>query len=515
MTESRTNKSLKNAKVSLIYYFFQLILSFFSRKAFFDYLGSEILGLNTTASNLLGFLNLAELGVSAAVGYFLYQPLYDKDYTKLNILVSIQGWLYRKVAFIIISASIILMLFFPLIFKKSPLPISYAYLTFGVLLFSAMQGYFFNYKQIVLYADQKNYKIQQFTQGISILKTILQILFITFFPFPFFSWLTFEIIGSISTTLTLNYILKKEYPWLKTNISEGKKYIKKYPEVLKKTGQAFFHRIGGVILYESSPLIIYSFSSLTTVALYGNYLVIIGKVGTLIGIVFKSTGAAIGNLVASKDSNNIMKVFWELTDSRLCITTITLICLYQLSNPFITLWLGKEYCLGYNFLLLFIALNSINMTRQTVDSYINAFGLFNDIWAPIAESLLNLIFSITFGFFYGLNGVILGVLISQIIMISLWKPFFLFIKGFKIKASSYFIPITYRYSISIIIFLLTSYIFSYLKLENIDNIYKLLYNSVIIFFITSLVSSFFFYCFFKGFKDFILRIHIILKNKFA
>ena len=84
----------------MLYYFLQLILGFFSRKAFFDYLGSEVLGLNTTASNLLGFLNLAELGVSAAIGYFLYQPIFDKDYEKLNKLVSLQGWIYRNVAFL-------------------------------------------------------------------------------------------------------------------------------------------------------------------------------------------------------------------------------------------------------------------------------------------------------------------------------------------------------------------------------------------------------------------------------
>lgn len=32
MIESRTTKSIKNAKVTLIYYFLQLILGFFSRK---------------------------------------------------------------------------------------------------------------------------------------------------------------------------------------------------------------------------------------------------------------------------------------------------------------------------------------------------------------------------------------------------------------------------------------------------------------------------------------------------
>ena len=67
MPESRTAKSLKNAKVSFFYYFIFLILSFWSRKVFFDYLGAEITGLESTASNLFGVLNLAELGVGMSV----------------------------------------------------------------------------------------------------------------------------------------------------------------------------------------------------------------------------------------------------------------------------------------------------------------------------------------------------------------------------------------------------------------------------------------------------------------
>ena len=212
--ESRTSKSLKNAQVALLYYFLQLILGFFSRKAFFDYLGSEVLGLNTTASNLLGFLNLAELGVSAAIGYFLYQPIFEKDYEKLNKLVSLQGWIYRNVAFLIIVASGILMCFFPVIFSKSPLPIWYAYLTFGVLLFSSLLGYFRNYRQIVLYADQKGYKIQEYVQGAVVIKTVLQILAMIYLPYPFFSWLFLEFMGAVVTTVLLNYITEVSHPFI-------------------------------------------------------------------------------------------------------------------------------------------------------------------------------------------------------------------------------------------------------------------------------------------------------------
>ena len=165
MAESRTAKSIRNVKVALLFYFLNLVLQFFSRKVFLDYLGAEVLGLNTTAQNLLGFLNLAELGIGTAVAYNLYKPLFDKDYEAINAIVSIQGWLYRRVAYIVIAGACLLMCFFPLIFAKAEVPLWYAYGSFIVLLISALLGYFVNYRQIVLSADQKEYKITYSVQG--------------------------------------------------------------------------------------------------------------------------------------------------------------------------------------------------------------------------------------------------------------------------------------------------------------------------------------------------------------
>ena len=63
--ESRVKKTLLNARVNLIFYLLTLALSFFSRKIFLDCLGIEFVGLTGTLQNLLGFLNLAELGIGS------------------------------------------------------------------------------------------------------------------------------------------------------------------------------------------------------------------------------------------------------------------------------------------------------------------------------------------------------------------------------------------------------------------------------------------------------------------
>ena len=102
MVESRTAKSLKNSVVALLFYFINLGLQFFSRKIFLEHLGAEVLGLNTTATNLLQFLNLAELGVGAAIGYSLYKPLAEKNRQQINEIVSVQGYLYYKIGLFVV-----------------------------------------------------------------------------------------------------------------------------------------------------------------------------------------------------------------------------------------------------------------------------------------------------------------------------------------------------------------------------------------------------------------------------
>ena len=90
-TESRVKKTLLNARVNLVFYFLTLALSFFSRKIFLDCLGADFVGLTGTLQNLLGFLNLAELGIGSAIGYVLYKQLIERNQEKINEIISVLG----------------------------------------------------------------------------------------------------------------------------------------------------------------------------------------------------------------------------------------------------------------------------------------------------------------------------------------------------------------------------------------------------------------------------------------
>lgn len=450
--ESRTAKSIRNVKVALLFYFLNLILQFFSRKIFLDYLGSEILGLNTTAQNLLGFLNLAELGIGSAVAYNLYKPLFENDRNAINAIVSIQGWLYRRIAYIVIAGACILMCFFPMIFAKAQVPLWYAYGSFIVLLIAALLSYFVNYRQIVLSADQKEYKITLSVQGVKIAKVILQILAIRFLDHGYVWWMVLEVVMAGVTSWVLDRTIKKEYPWLKPKASEGKVLKQQYPGIITKTKQIFFHKIGGFVLTQTSPLIIYAYASLTLVAIYGNYMLIVSGVTMLVNALLNSIGAGVGNLVAEGDKRKIKSVFWELTVLRMWIASIICFGMYMLGNSFITLWVGKEYILPTTPFLVLILITFISLTR-TNDSFISAYGLYQDIWAPVVEATLNLGLSILLGYYYDLTGILSGVLISLLVIIYSWKPYFLYKYGFKESLKEYVLRYAKYLSLLAIVFI--------------------------------------------------------------
>lgn len=431
VARSRTDKSIKNSKVALIYTLLGLVVAFFYRRIFIHSLGSELLGLNTTVVNLLQFLNLTELGIGGAITFTLYNPLHSRDMRLVNEIISVQGWLYRNVAYVIMGASFILLCFFPLIFQKSSLPLWYAYATFIAMLFNSLLGYFVNYRQIVLIADQQSYKVQHVTRALLVVKMLFQMLAIKFLPYGYHWWLVLEVLFAIVTSVVLNMMISRSIPELKSNIRLGRELRGKYREVITKTKQLFVHKIATFVLHQTQPLIIYGYTTLSLVAYYGNYMMLFTGITVLLSALFYNVDAGVGSLIAAGDRKRIIDLFEELFSVRFLLVSSFVIAAYCLTPSFIELWLGDGYLLEESTMVLMLVSLFISGTRKTVEEFIQGYGLFHDVWAPVTESLLNLGLSILLGSVYGINGVIVGAVTSLVLIVLCWKPYFLFKHGLK------------------------------------------------------------------------------------
>ncbi len=425
----RVHRSMMNIKVGMLFYILSLFLAFFSRKIFLDCLGAEFIGLTGMLMNIMSFLSVAELGIGTSIVYFLYKPLQEDNHNKINEVMSMLAFLYRCIGAIIGIMGIVVSLFFPWWFNNLTTGLPLVYFAFYSFLGSSVAGYIFNYKQLLVSANQKQYLVNSYFQTIGIVQSIAQIL-LAYYYRNLWLWVVVGLVFTIIGIIIFNYRIQQLYPWLNIDLKKGRENLKKYPEVLKKTRQIFVQKIKDFILYHSDEIMVGAFVSVINVAFYGNYTMIINKLNFLVNILSEGLSAGVGNLLAEGNEQNIMKVFWELTAARFLILGIIILSLLLFFQPFIGCWLGQQYQLSNIIVYLLIFNLFIRYQTAAVYIYVGSAGLFSDVWAAWTELIVNISLTLLLAPFYGIAGILLGKIISFGLISSFWKPYYLFSQTF-------------------------------------------------------------------------------------
>lgn len=432
----RVHRSVMNIKVGMFFYILSLFLAFFSRKVFLDCLGAEFIGLTGMLMNIMSFLSVAELGIGTSIVYFLYKPLQEDNHERINEIMSMLAFLYRCIGLIIGSCGILISLFFPWWFGHLGTGLPLVYFAFYSFLATTVSAYVFNYKQLLVSANQKQYLVNAYFQTIAIVQSLTQIL-LAYYYRNLWLWVVVGLVFTIIGIIVFNIRIRQLYPWLRINLKEGRENLKRYPEILKKTRQIFVQRIKDFILYKSDELLVGMFVSVVQVAFYGNYTIITSKLNFLVNVLSDGMNAGVGNLVAEGDEKNIMKVFWELTAVRFLISGAIVFSLLLFLQPFVTYWFGRQYRLSDLIVFLLVFNIFIYLSRGVVENYISAHGLYSDVWVAWTELALNICITLCLAPFYGIVGILLGKILSVFFIAVFWKPYFLFSRGLKKSVAVY------------------------------------------------------------------------------
>ena len=215
----RVHRSVMNIKVGMLFYILSLFLAFFSRKVFLDCLGAEFIGLTGMLMNIMNFLSVAELGIGTSIVYFLYKPLQEDNHEKINEVMSMLAYLYRCIGFIIGGIGLIISLFFPWWFSHLTTGLPLAYFAFYSFLATSMSGYIFNYKQLLVSANQKQYMVNAYFQTIGIVQSLTQI-FLAYYYRNLYLWVVVGLIFTIIGIIVFNYRIRQLYPWLQVSRSK-------------------------------------------------------------------------------------------------------------------------------------------------------------------------------------------------------------------------------------------------------------------------------------------------------
>lgn len=434
---SRTKSSVLNSSISSFIYIIRLILGFVSRSVFIEYLGAKYLGLNGLFTNILGFLSLAELGIGTSITYELYKPLANQDYDLLKSFLNLYRKAYNIIGVVIGVIGIGIIPFLPYILNDG-VNMPHVYIYYLLFLANSVVSYFFTYKRSLLNADQKNY-LTAVNDFVFYVITVGVQIGILIWTKNFMLYLIIQIVATLISNFSISAVVNYQYKELKTAKASTLLAEVKH-KLFKNVIGNMASPIGTAIVTGTDNILISKFIGLTAVGVYSNYTLIINAVRSLIQQVTGSITASIGNLIVLEGRDKVYGVFkkYVFINSSFCF--VGGVGIFALINPFISFWIGKHYLLPMRTVFLLTLYLIMSIYQITIRNYLAAYGLFwQQRWKSIIESVINIFFSLLFlmQFHWGMDGVILGNIMSSVLVIIWFEPYILFRYGLKRSALNY------------------------------------------------------------------------------
>ena len=432
-------------------------MRFIVRLVFIKTLPIEYLGINGLLWNVLSILSLAEMGVGTAIVYSLYKPLAYNDKITVNAIILLFKKLYIYISVIIFVIGIFILPFIDL-FVKDAGTIPQLKWFYFIFLINTVISYFWNYKRSLLIADQKQYIVNIYVIIVQIIVSVAQIILL-FSTNSYWCFILLMLCGTILENFSISRKADEKYSYLFKEKSNLDKDIKS--DIAKNVKAMFGHKLGNVVTFSSASIVLSKFVGLAAVGLYSNYYMVIIALNNFAGKFFESITASVGNLMVLEENSKKIKAFKIIEFITALQAAICFCGLYVLFNPFVELWVGKDYLFSEIVVAAMAFSFYLTYMRKAVLMFRDAAGLYwNDRYKPLAESIINLTASIYLTINYGVIGVVVGGIISTMLTCFWVEPYVLFNNDIDIKLKDYFIDYLKFTVIALLAAMISEFVYS-------------------------------------------------------
>jgi O-antigen/teichoic acid export membrane protein len=163
--------------------------------------------------------------------------------------------------------------------------------------------------------------------------------------------------------------------------------------------------------------IINYFLGLTIIGILSNYQLIINSVKSLLGSFNSALSPSLGNFLSEvKDKENIIILFKRINFLFFFLGSMISIGFALLINPFINLWLGQNYLLTIDVVLLISLVFFFDQITTSLWHFMNSSGKFkNESFSSVLASIIKFGFSIILVPFLGISGIFISTILSNLI----------------------------------------------------------------------------------------------------
>lgn len=464
---SRTKKSIVNSISGMFSYIFVMIATMATRIAFARFLGEELLGLNSLYTSILQILQITELGISNAIIIFLYEPIKNSNQQKTKALINLYKKVYNAFAATLLILGLMAQFFIiPHIVDVKTIEMSTVQIYFFLFLMGIVCSYLFAYNKSILYAEQKNNIISLVNAVQKVIVSVLQVVAI-FMLHNYFCFLILMIVGYLVENLICHFWVLKRHPYLKEKQYEKLSKTEKQ-EIINLIKPIFVVRIADKVLGQSDSLIINQYIDIITLGMYTNYHTIFNACIGLFNPIGASLTSSYGNL--SVDANSERKyAAYKKSYSPLHFIAVEFCALFlAFIQDFTYIAYGERYLLSNSVCVFMTIYLYLTFVKTIYYSYQNAMGLHRlDQKQTVMQVPFNIVVSILLAMKMGLNGVIIGTILSILIFSIGFKGKYLYEHAFEVNVKVYYIKVLKNFVLTAIDFIIIYYISNYFVTKSI------------------------------------------------
>lgn len=435
---SRSEYVARNATVSLITQIVKNLLGFVTRTVFIWVMGKELLGINSLFTEIMTMLSFAELGIGNAFVYSLYKPLATNDTEHLKSLMSLFARAYRWIGVAVGGLGLALLPFLKLIVGDVGIGDGLLYSVYLLYVFNSAVSYFFVYRTSLITADQKNYVVLIVQESVHFVQTIIQVVLL-YLTRDFLIYTAVNVAATISSNAILAWWAGKKYPYLKQRDAKPLDASERR-ELVTNVKSLIVYKIGEKALGSTDNIFISAIINVATVGMYSNYQLLVDLFSALGGQVMNSVTASVGNANATVDEDRKEQIF----NGALCACAwffgLAATGIFLLSNAFISLWVGADYCLDLVSIFCIVLTFYVNNMHYPCITYRYTTGIFRfGKWMPIIAAVINITMDIVLGNLIGLPGILLATVIARIATYEIVDPMIIYKHVFKRSVAPYFL----------------------------------------------------------------------------
>lgn len=438
MSNSRTKNTVLNSIFGIFVKVVTLLSAFIVRTIFIKVLGIQYAGVQGVFSDVLMMLSFAELGIGSAITYALYKPIAENDELQIGKLMRAYRNIYTLIAFVVLVLGIILTPFLDYIIHDVPDIKESIQLIFLLYVLNSATSYLLIYKSTFLTAAQKDYLVSKYRIAITILRSLIECVLLLIFG----NFILYLLVG-ICFNFLQNYIVAKvaerEYPVLRKK-NTAKLEPKEKQGLFANVRALFLYKVSGVVLNGTDSVVTSTILGTAYVGLLGNYYLISNQLYSFFMQIFSASSASIGNLAATSTGEYQLQIFRKMMFFCFWIYCVTATCLFVVFQPFLMLWLGKDYLLSNYVVAAIVFEYYIRGMLSPISQFRHSNGLFvQGKYRPLIMAVLNIVISIFLALKIGLLGIILGTILSRALTQLWYDPWLIYRLVFHKSVQSYYI----------------------------------------------------------------------------